>query len=361
VPGERGEQHAAGAHLGAEALLDGRRIGVERCPDGLRRFGHAGLGRDLAGQGPGAQREADPLASPRLEQARGVPGDDDPSRSQGGTRRTTPGQVPGVPDHRVPGQAEAVGELAQVIAGGVTLLGARPGTGAGAGPGRDDADGEAVALGEDPPVGRWDPSPVQEDAPGPLPLPGRGGGDLQLQAEVDLLEGDTDVPAGDPGGAVGANDHAGGDGGAVGEPRVRVAGLLADRADGGLLADPRAGGQCPVQQRGVELLAHDHGQQWPGVRAGEFAAAAQREGGGGDLVTGGQTGQVFHGGQRGPDQAAAAGLVPGMLGAFQDERPRPGGGGRARGRQPGRAAPDDRDIPLSLPLHASKGTGPRAG
>jgi hypothetical protein len=125
--------------------------------------------------------------------------------------------VPGVPDHAAGGQAEPLGELAQVTAGGITLLaGTALLAGAAARAGRDDADGEPVALGENPPVGRGDLSPVEQDAAGPLPLPGLRDGDLQLQAQVDLGERDADVPGGDAGGAIGADDDAGGDGAAVG-------------------------------------------------------------------------------------------------------------------------------------------------
>jgi hypothetical protein len=262
-----------------------------------------------------------------------------------------------VPYHGVAGQAETVGELAQVIAGRLPLLASTAllagagGTPSGGRAGRDDADGKPVALGEDPPVRRGDLSPVEQDAAGPLPLPGLRDGDFQLQAQVDLVERDADVPGANPGGAVSADDDAGGDGIAAREPGVRVAGLLADRADGGLLAHLRAGGQRPVQQRGVELIAHDHCQQRPGIRPGELIAAAQREGRLGDLVAGRQSRQVPHGIQRRPDQAAAAGLVPGMLGPLHDDRPRPRAGRRVRGRQPGRPAPDDRDVPLSPFVH----------
>ena len=52
------------------------------------------------------------------------------------------------------------------------------------------------------------------------------------------------------------------------------------------------------------------------------------------------------------EQAAAAGLVPGMLGPLEDDGPRPGGGGSARGGQPGRPAADHGHIPVSTFSHA---------
>ena len=48
-----------------------------------------------------------------------------------------------------------------------------------------------------------------------------------------------------------------------------------------------------------------------------------------------------------PDQAAAAGLVAGVGGAFEHERTGTGTGRGVRGGQPGRAAPDHHDIPLA--------------
>jgi hypothetical protein len=131
-----------------------------------------------------------------------------------------------VPYHGVAGQAETVGELAQVIAGRLPLLASTAllagagGTPSGGRAGRDDADGKPVALGEDPPVRRGDLSPVEQDAAGPLPLPGLRDGDFQLQAQVDLVERDADVPGANPGGAVSADDDAGGDGIAAREPTV---------------------------------------------------------------------------------------------------------------------------------------------
>ena len=50
-----------------------------------------------------------------------------------------------------------------------------------------------------------------------------------------------------------------------------------DRADLGPLPDLRAVLLGPLEQRGVELVAHHHGEQRLAVRAGELLPAAQRD------------------------------------------------------------------------------------
>ena len=74
--------------------------------------------------------------------------------------RTAPGQVPRVADYLVSSQPQALDEIAQVFASSVALLArpwlARPCHCPVGSPGRDHANGQPVALGEDPAVGRGD-------------------------------------------------------------------------------------------------------------------------------------------------------------------------------------------------------------
>ena len=183
-------------------------------------------------------------------------------------------------------------------------------------------------------------------------------GDFQLEAEVHLVELRADVPGGDAGGAVGADDHLRGDLRTVREPGRRVPVRLVDRANLGPLPEPRAVLLGPLQQRGVELIAHHHREQRLAVRTGELLPAAQRDRGPADLVACGHVDQAARGGAGRADQAAAARLVPRVLGPLKHDCSRSRRGRGTRRGQPGRSRPDDGDIPHITFLHTKQLRGP---
>src|ERR1700722_5077333 len=151
MPGERGQQDAAGPHVGDQDGVDRGRIAVQgrRRARGVARGG--GLGRVLARQRARAEREADALTGPRFEQAGRVAGHDHVPPAQRGPLGPAAGEVAGVPDRRIAAESQAGDELSQVRLGGVALPA-----------GGDNADREAVALGEDPAVGAGDLPPVKQ-------------------------------------------------------------------------------------------------------------------------------------------------------------------------------------------------------
>ena len=66
---------------------------------------------------PGADRERDALAGPRLEQAGRVAGEQDPAAAERAVRRAAPGQVAGVVEHPLPVQPLRAHEVLEVVLG----------------------------------------------------------------------------------------------------------------------------------------------------------------------------------------------------------------------------------------------------
>ena len=331
VTGEGGQQHPPRPHVGHQRGADSGDVAVEVVLCGV-----------LAGQRPGAEREADPLPGPRVEQPGRVAGRDHPAAAQRRAVSAAAGQVTRVLHRPEAGQTQPGHVLPQVSTGRVALT-ARG----------DDTDGKPVPLGKEPAVRSGDLAPVELHPAGPLRRDAVGHLDFQLKSEVDLVELGTNVPGRDAGRAIGADDRAGSDLGSVREPRRGVTAGLTDPPDLGPLPDHGAVFGRPVEQRGVELLAEHHRQQRLGLGAGELVAAAQRDRHRADLVPGGHLDQPARSGPRRADEATAAGLVPRVLGPLEHDRARARGGRRTGRGQPGRPGPDDGDIPFRLFCHTT--------
>ena len=239
------------------------------------------------------------------------------------------------------GEAEPGGEVAQVAPGPLALAA-----------GGDDAHGEPVPLGEHPAVRPGDRPPVEQHPPAPLACHRRRDGDLQFQAEVHLLVLHARVACADPGGAVSADEDAGAHAGPVGQPRAGVTVVLADPAHRGPLLHGGPGRHRRPPERVVELLPRHHGEQRIALFPGEGAPAVQGDGHGADMVARGHLDAPAGHRERGPDQAAATGLVPGMYRPLQHDRPGTAAGGGERGRQAGRARADDRYVPRLVLRHS---------
>src|SRR5438067_1055208 len=207
-----------------------------------------------------------------------------------------------------------------------------------------------VVLGEHPAVRAGQRSPVDQQPAAPVAPDRPGYRQLHLQPEVDLSTVDTDVPAGDTGGAVGADHGTGAHHRPVAQPQRHLGGGLLDRAAGGALPYRRARRLRGPAQHVVELLAAHHRDQRRGRAAGEAAPAVVGERGRGYPVAGHRTdrpGDTQRGdrGEGRADQPAAAGLVPRVHGPLQYQRPGAGTGRDAGGGETGRPAAHHRHIP----------------
>ena len=165
------------------------------------------------------------------------------------------------------------------------------------------------------------------------------GGQVDLEAEVDLVETDADVPGGDAGRPVRADHDPGQHVVLSGEAQPYPVGLLLERPYIGLFLHRRTRRPRRGAQRRVELVALDHGQQRLGPGAGDRAPAVEHEGGATHAVAGGDGEPFGQSVQRVADEAPATGLVAGMLAALEHDHPgAAAGGGVGSGEARGTAA-----------------------
>src|SRR5580693_1622015 len=223
------QQAIAGQHFRDEGGVDRRGVPVQ----GLVHFRRTGppccLSRCRPSESAGSQGEADPFPCPRLQQARRVTGNEHAILSQRGSPRSASRDVPGILDLRKRCQAVVIEEVLEVPSRAVTRA-----------PRRDHPYRKPVILGKDPGVRAGDRPPVKKHPAPPQLLYLWRDGYLSLQPQIDLPEGDADVPRGHAGRTVGADHDPGSDGGSVGEPCPRAAPVLAYLPDKGPLQQFRA-------------------------------------------------------------------------------------------------------------------------
>ena len=170
------------------------------------------------------------------------------------------------------------------------------------------------------------------------------------------LEPGPNVPGGDSRRAIGADQHPGPDTRPVRQPGPGQPAVLADPPHRGPLPHRDARVGSGFAQRVVEVFPGHHGQQRRIGVAGELTPPVQ---GGGDVVDAVPRGHLHVPGrhrERGPDQAAAAGLVPGMLGPLDHDRPRPGSRRGQGGGQACRSRAHHRDVPFRQFRHPGRVT-----
>ena len=262
--------------------------------------------RSRAGQRARAQREADALPAPRLQQPRRVPGDQHPAVAQRRFLRSAPGQVAGVvlrpatrsapAGRRSPAGTRRVRSPSPRPAITPTVsrspLGKTQAYDPGIGPQssssrprhRSCSTSAGTGISSSRPRSTWryrplraGRSPRRSRPPRSPPAPRRFG--------------------------------------TVGQPDAYPLGVLLDRADRDPLAAPGAGGDRRRAQPVVELLAAHHRHQPAcSLPAGELPSAVAGERHPVHLVVRGHLDPAADSGQRGADQAAAAGLVARVLG-----------------------------------------------
>src|SRR5580704_18479782 len=242
VTAEGRQQPIACQHFRDEGGVDRRRVSVQ----GLFHLRRTGPLRSLScyrpGKSAGSQGEADPFPCPGLEQARGVTGNEHAILSQRGSPRSASRDVPGILDPCKRCQAVVIEEVLEVPSRAVTRA-----------PRRDHPYRKPVILGKDPGVRAGDRPPVKKHPAPPQLLYLWRDGYLSLQPQIDLPEGDADVPRGHAGRTVGADHDPGSDGGSVGEPCPRAAPVLAYLPDKGPLQQFRAVRYGLAAKRIVEL------------------------------------------------------------------------------------------------------------
>ena len=337
---EGGQDAPPGLHLREQILPQCALVLAQGTVQTLIIRAGRGGGCGRPGQLPRAKREADAFACPWLEQAGRVASHDDPAVADWGVGAAAAGQVPRVPGRLIRPEPKPADEVLQVLPGLPAVA-----------PGRDHPDRQPLPLGEHPGIRAGNRPPVEQYPPVPLLLNRDRDVDLQFQAKVDLAERHPGVLRADTRGTVRADEHPGAHARAVSQSGDGVLAVLGDPPHRRALPECDASGQRRLAQRIVELLPHHHGEQRLAVLPGELVPAIQGDGRGMDVVACGHRGQTARDGERGAGQAAAAGLVAGMLRPLHHDCARPAGSGGQSSRQAGRPCAHDGDIPPLVSGH----------